>query len=217
MCIYSMRDEVICMEDFEDEIVFDNEPEAHAHANRLEYSEARNQLAVQMLKKMRDSITHVIQLLETGDTTRATRQLVDLVTHDKTIQASAESRTGARIIEGVFDGAHMVGSDGARYEVPHNYCSKSRLVEGDMLKLTIRPDGTYLFKQIGPIERQRLIGTLKLDPSTQEHVVHTDDQVYKVLTASVTYYKGAPGDEVVILVPRDGNSQWGAVENIVNG
>lgn len=194
---------------------FENEPEVDTHANAIEFGDARNQLAVQILKKMRESITHVIQLLETGDTTRATRQLVDLVTQTNGTRESFELKTGSRVVEGVFDGVSMVGSDGARYEVSQNYASKSRLVEGDMLKLTIQPDGTYVFKQIGPVERQRLVGRLHVDPSTQEHVVHSENQVYKVLTASVTYYKGVPGDEVVIIVPRDGNSGWAAVENIV--
>jgi len=35
------------------------------------------------------------------------------------------------------------------------------------------------------------------------------------VTASVTYYKGEAGDEVVILVPKNGESKWAAVENIV--
>ncbi len=197
--------------------LFELEPEVESHANKKEFGEVRNQLAVQMLKKMRDSITHVIALLETGDTVRATRQLVDLVSHQQSTETKFETQTGSRIVEGVFDGASMVGSDGARYEIPQNYASKSRLVEGDMLKLTVQPDGTYVFKQIGPVERQRLIGRLQVDPSTQEHVVACRDQVYKVLTASVSYYKAVPGDEIVIVVPRDGNSAWAAVENIVSG
>lgn len=196
---------------------FDPEPEAEMHANHMQYGAARNQLAIQMLKKMRDSIAHVIQLLETGDTTRATRQLIDLVSHQKSTEATVETQMGSRVVEGVFDGIAMVGADGARYDVPQNYSSKSRLIEGDILKLTILPDGTYVYKQIGPVSRCRLIGRLSIDPSTQEHIVACKDQVYKVLTASVTYYKGAPGDEVVIIVPKDGQSQWAAVENIVTG
>ncbi len=199
------------------DVLFDVEPEVESHANKKEFGEVRNQLAVQMLKKMRDSITHVIALLETGDTARATRQLVDLVSHQQSTETKFEMETGSRVVEGVFDGSAMVGSDGARYEVSQNYASKSRLVEGDMLKLTVQPDGTYVFKQIGPVSRQRLIGRLQIDPSTQECVVSCKDQVYKVLTASVTYYKAVPGDEVVIVVPQDGNSAWAAVENIVSG
>ena len=202
---------------FEEENLFEVEPEVEVHASNIEHGETRNRLAVQMLKKVRDSITHVVQLLEAGDTTRATRQLVDLVTHDASVTRDLQMKTGSRVIEGVFDGIMMIGSDGARYQVPANYASKSRLVEGDMLKLIIQPNGTNVFKQIGPVERQRIVGKLHLDPSTQEHVVACEDRVYKVLAASVTYYRGMPGDEVVILVARDGNSGWAAVENIVSG
>jgi hypothetical protein len=31
----------------------------------------------------------------------------------------------------------------------------------------------------------------------------------------VTYFHGVPGDDVVIIVPKDGNSKWAAVENII--
>jgi hypothetical protein len=195
--------------------LFENEPDAEEHANRVEFSDTRNQLAVQMLKKVRDSITHVIQLLEQGDSARATRQLVDLVTHNNGLTNEFEEKTGSRVIEGVFDGETMVGADGARYQVPENYASKSRLVEGDILKLTIQPEGTYVYKQIGPVERKRIFGKLGIDPSTQKHVVASDDRVYKVLTASVTYFKAIVGDEVVVVVPRSGESDWAAVESVV--
>ncbi len=201
----------------EDENLFEMEPEVEVHANQIEHAQTRDQLAVQMLKKVRDSITHVVALLEAGDTARATRQLVDLVTHDVAVTRELQMKTGSRVVEGVFDGVSMIGSDGTRYQVPVNYASKSRLVEGDILKLTIQPSGTSVFKQIGPVERQRLVGKLSFNASTQEHVVACDDRVYKVLAASVTYYRGAPGDEVVILVARNGNSAWAAVENIVGG
>ena len=35
--------------------------------------------------------------------------------------------------------------------------------------------------------------------------------------ASITYFKGDVGDEVVILVPIDKQTEWAAVENIVKG
>ena len=55
-----------------------------------------------------------------------------------------------KIIEGVYDGQNMVGSDAKTYPVPANYASKSKLVQGDILKLTIADDGAFLYKQIGP-------------------------------------------------------------------
>jgi len=67
------------------------------------------------------------------------------------------------IIEGVFDGENMINKQGQKYQVPANYCSKSKLVPGDNLKLTIQPDGSFIFKQIGPVERKRLMGKLVKD------------------------------------------------------
>ena len=119
-----------------------------------------------------------------------------------------------RIVEGVFDGENMIGPDGKQYSVPANYASKSKLVEGDILKLTITPRGTFIYKQIGPIERARVIGTLEQD-STGNFFVMSDRKKLRVLTASVTYFKGTAGDEIVVLVPKTGASKWAAVENIV--
>lgn len=125
------------------------------------------------------------------------------------------STVDGKIIEGVFDGQNMVGPDGKMYSVPANYASKSKLVEGDHLKLTITGDGSFIYKQIGPVERQRLIGILTKDEVTNEYRVLAGDRSYRILLASVTYFKGEPGDEVVILVPKDKLSRWGAVENII--
>lgn len=122
---------------------------------------------------------------------------------------------GAKIIEGAFDGQNMLGPDGKQYSVPANYASKSKLVEGDVLKLTITRDGSFIYKQIGPIDRQRLIGQLSRDEVSGEYRVVAEGKSYKVLLASITYFKGEPGDEVVILVPAVGDTRWAAVENII--
>lgn len=122
---------------------------------------------------------------------------------------------GAKVIEGSFDGQNMLGPDGKQYSVPANYASKSKLVEGDVLKLTITRDGSFIYKQIGPIDRQRLIGQLTRDEVSGEYRVLADGRSYKVLLASITYFKGEPGDEVVVLVPAVGETRWAAVENII--
>jgi len=119
------------------------------------------------------------------------------------------------IVEGVFDGVNMIGNDGKSYTVPANYASKSKLLEGDILKLTILDDGSFLYKQIGPIERKRLRGTLMQDEDTGEYTVMAQGNMYKVISASVTYFKGDVGDEVIILVPCDKQSKWAAVENVI--
>jgi len=118
------------------------------------------------------------------------------------------------IVEGVFDGQVMMGTDGKQYPVPANYASKSKLVEGDMLKLTITTDGSFIYKQIGPVERKRLIGILSQD-DLGNFVVLAEGKAYRVLLASVTYFKAEPGDEVTIVIPRDSETFWGAIENLV--
>lgn len=128
---------------------------------------------------------------------------------------SSESYGQTKILEGVFDGQHMCGSDGKQYNIPPNYASKSKLVEGDILKLTMSQQGSFMFKQIGPIERLRIAGTLGQDPLTRDYFVYVGDHKWRILTASVTYYKGIPGDEIVILIPKGTPSKWAAVENII--
>ncbi len=123
--------------------------------------------------------------------------------------------SGERVMEGVFDGQGMRGPDGMQYTVPANYASKSKLVEGDIMKLTITPQGTFLYKQIGPIGRKRIVGTLVQDPNTRDYEVVFGENRWRILTASVTYYKGVIGDDVVILIPAEKPTHWAAVENII--
>lgn len=122
-----------------------------------------------------------------------------------------------KVVEGVFDGGQMIGPDGKKYSIPANYCSKSKLVEGDILKLIIKKDGSFVYKQIGPVERKRIKGILMKDPVTGEFKVKTQDRFYKVLKASVTYFHGNDNDEAIVLVPQDGESIWASVENIIVG
>lgn len=134
---------------------------------------------------------------------------------EKLQEMSIEEGGNGRIVEGVFDGENMVGPDGKQYSIPANYASKSKLVEGDILKLTIAPNGSFIYKQIGPIERNRLIGVLGKNEAEEDFLVYVKDKKWKVLRASVTYFKGEVGDEVVILVPKDRPSKCAAIENII--
>jgi hypothetical protein len=121
---------------------------------------------------------------------------------------------GGKIIEGVFDGQNMIGPDGKQYPVPANYASKSKLVEGDILKLTIADDGSFIYKQIGPIERRKVLGMLTQDEKGEYKVI-AEGKTFKVLLASLTYFKAEPGDEVTIVLPKDKDATWGAVENVI--
>ena len=105
---------------------------------------------------------------------------------DPTATRIVKDENIGKIIEGVFDGQNMVGSDSKTYPVPANYASKSKLVQGDILKLTIADDGTFLYKQIGPIPRKQLVGSLELEDG--HYFVLVGDKKYRVLLASVTYF-----------------------------
>lgn len=121
---------------------------------------------------------------------------------------------GGKVIEGVFDGQNMIGPDGKQYPVPANYASKSKLVEGDVLKLTIADDGSFIYKQIGPIERKKVLGILMQDERSDFRVL-ADGKPYRVLLASLTYFKAEPGDEVTIILPEGKEATWAAVENVI--
>lgn len=128
---------------------------------------------------------------------------------EKSVAATDENI--GKVIEGVFDGQNMVGSDSKTYPVPANYASKSKLVQGDILKLTIADDGTFLYKQIGPIPRKQVVGALELKDG--HYFVIVGDKKYRVLLASVTYFKAKPGDQVSVNVPEENDSaEWAALE-----
>ena len=129
-------------------------------------------------------------------------------------EESHETEGNQRVLEGVFNGEKMIAGDGVEYVVPANYASKSKLVEGDILKLTIRPDGSFVYKQIGPVDRKQVVAILAKGDGNDWHAIK-GSQRWKLLTASVTYFHGQPGDEVVILIPKDGVSRSAAVENII--
>jgi len=121
---------------------------------------------------------------------------------------------GGKVIEGVFDGQNMIGPDKKQYPVPANYASKSKLVEGDVLKLTIADDGSFIYKQIGPVERKKMLGILMVDEKGDFKVL-AEGKPYKVLLASLTYFKAEASDEVTIVVPQSGTTEWAAVENVI--
>jgi len=121
----------------------------------------------------------------------------------------------SRTIDGVFDGEQMIGEDGRQYLVPPNYASKSKLVEGDLLRLIITDSGRFIFKQKGPIERQRSVGMLVRDEESDAWCVVADGRKFCVLPAAISFHKGGMGDDVVILLPKNAPSKWAAVENVI--
>ncbi len=130
----------------------------------------------------------------------------------KTISTNEDSQD-SKIIEGVFDGQNMIDSEGSQYPVPTNYASKSKLVEGDILKLTIAENGAFIFKQIELVPRDLKVGHLVMDGS--QYQVLVDNHTYNVLYASVTFFRANVGDQVTIIVPQNKHSKWAAIENVI--
>lgn len=124
------------------------------------------------------------------------------------------SEEEAQIIEGVFDGQNMIGPDEKNYPVPANYASKSKLIPGDILKLTIQKDGSFIYKQIGPVERKNVTGPLTYEDG--QYKVLAEGKAYKVLLASVTYFQGEVGDKITLVIPALQDSEWGAIENVIS-
>jgi hypothetical protein len=169
-------------------------------------------LVMQMIDAAEKNIQSAKQLLRESGGIVAPRHSTSSAVFEKA--NTMASSDGDKVIEGVFDGQNMIGPEGKQYPVPANYASKSKLVEGDVLKLTIAEDGSFIYKQIGPVERRKVIGVLMQDEKGDYKVI-ADGKAYKVLLASLTYFKADAGDEVTIVLPQDTDSDWAAVEHVI--
>ncbi|MFH1192333.1 MAG: hypothetical protein V1655_02560 [bacterium] len=166
------------------------------------------------LLKIKDEIEEILKDLDLDENLKAyEKKITDVLLSEK--KEDSLDIGAAKIIEGVFDGFEMISEAGETYEVPANYASKSKLVEGDILKLRILHNGAYRYKQIEKVERRNAIGILNYNEEIKEYFVILDNaRKYKVLIASITYYKANVGDEIIITIPAGGESKWAAVEGI---
>ena len=175
--------------------------------NKEEKQEADHSHKIQSLREMINNAEKTIQ--------SAKAMLLNLEGKKKTgRRRKTEEETDGTVVEGTFDGQIMIATDGKQYPVPANYASKSKLVEGDMLKLTITSDGSFIYKQIGPAARRHALGIISQDESENYNVI-IEGQPFRVLLASITYFKAEPGDEVAVVMPRDIESSWVAIENVL--
>lgn len=167
-----------------------------------------SELPEKQVKRLRS----LIQEAETN-LAAAKELLISIIGEDGSVVTprNSQEEVGGKVIEGVFDGQIMIGPDGKSYPVPANYASKSKLVEGDILKLTIADDGGFIYKQIGPVARRQIIGTLVQHDGA--YYVEANGREYRILLASVTYFRINIGDQVTIIVPEDNpEATWAAVE-----
>lgn len=167
-------------------------------------TENKNKLIIKILKSIVISLNNVIAVLEDKDV-----ELPEEFNNNSVVLA----QDAEKIIEGVFDGKKMIAEDGQVYQVPPNYASKSKLIEGDVLKLTITSQGSFVFKQIGPVEREQIVAELVQDGD--EYYAVKEDKKWKLNDASVKFFHGESGDKVTIIIPEGSPSKWAAVENII--
>lgn len=171
-----------------------------------------------------ESLIHIQELLESAQASlkTASAMLRDLtgvsdITHEKHVLRASRSvpagPVSGRVIEGIFDGQNMVDSNGQSYPVPANYASKSKLVEGDGMKLTITDEGKFIYKQISPIDRRIAKGLLIQEDG--QYKVLAEGRALRVLLASVTFYRAEVGDQVTVLLPAEGEAQWASVEAVL--
>lgn len=136
-----------------------------------------------------------------------------LSTRASSMSGSYGASAATKVVEGIFDGQNMVDATGQTYPIPANYASKSKLVEGDGMKLSITEEGKFIYKQIAPIERKTIIGVLIQEDG--QYKVLADGKAYRLLLASVTFYRAEIGDQVTIIIPKTGEATWGSVEAII--
>ena len=136
-----------------------------------------------------------------------------LTSKASTMGMSAYASTATKVVEGIFDGQNMVDSHGQTYPIPANYASKSKLVEGDGMKLTITDEGKFIYKQIAPIERKTVVGVLIQEDG--QYKVLAEGKAFRILLASITFYRAEVGDQVTIIVPKGDSATWGAVEAVI--
>ncbi|MDO4526984.1 MAG: hypothetical protein Q4B87_02745 [Candidatus Saccharibacteria bacterium] len=168
-----------------------------------------SEIPEKQIKRLRSLLTEAETNLSA-----AKELLISVIGDGEAITAPRDSIVSGpdgKVIEGIFDGQIMIGPDGKNYPVPANYASKSKLVEGDILKLTITDDGKFLYKQIGPVERQTVIGTLV--QHGDKYFVEVAGREYQILYASVTYFHLRNGSQVSVVIPaKNEEAAWAAVE-----
>ena len=160
-------------------------------------------------------IKRLHSLLQESETSlAAAKELLASLLGDDFGETVPRSKTDEPVegsIEGVFDGQNMVGSNSKTYPVQANYASKSKLVQGDAMRLVIGEDGSFTYKPLNRVARVQVVGTLM--QKNGQYFVKVGDKQYRVLLASVTYLKAVAGDQITVKIPEeDPDAEWAAIE-----
>lgn len=143
----------------------------------------------------------------------ATDNQLDEVMGSQWLQSYNEE--DAEVVEGLFDGYFMIGSDQKKYPVPLNYASKTKLVPGDVLKLKILTDGKFVYKLIRPVERKHVRWVLSKTDDNKFVAMTDDGKTFFLNQAAVTFFKGKTGDELYIVTNSEGTGSFAAIEAVI--
>lgn len=120
-----------------------------------------------------------------------------------------------KVIEWVYDGYFMIGSDWKKYPVPLNYASKTKLISGDVLKLRIMQDGKLMYKLIWEAPRKFIKATFSKTDDNKYIAITDDWKTYFLNQAAVTFFKWKPWDELSIIVNAEWNWDYAAIEALI--
>ena len=87
----------------------------------------------------------------------------------------------------------MIDASGQMYPIPANYASKSKLVEGDGMKLTITDDGKFIYKQIAPVDRRTVKGVLIQEDGQYKVLVEGTGKKPQATSTVKTHYAVVDG------------------------
>lgn len=167
------------------------------------------------LKAIRDAIIAAESSIRTAKHLLASLLGEEMKTrfHGSTDGLSAYHEGELHIVEGVFTGESMLGSDGNTYPVPQNYASKSLLVQWSRLKAIINAQGKITYKIIEEIPYETHLGIITR--SGDKYQVTTQNKTYNVLVAAITFHKASIGDTVHIRIPKGKEATYAAIENLI--
>ncbi len=129
---------------------------------------------------------------------------------------SYEEWEDVKVVEWVYDGYFMIGSDEKKYPVPMNYSSKTKLIPGDVMKLRVLPDGKLVYKLIWPAPRSYIKATLSRSDENKYIAITDEWQVYQLNQAAITFFKWKPGNELSIIINPESTVDMAAIEAIIS-
>lgn len=168
------------------------------------------------LKAIRDAI------ISAENSIRTAKQLLSGLIGEANMHSTFSANTDGldhyndgdvQIVEGVFTGENMLGSDGNTYPVPQNYASKSLLVQGGRMKAIINKMGKISYKIIEEMEYEILLGIIT--KAGDRYKITTEKRTYNVLTAAITFHKCSIGDTVKIRIPKGKEATYAVIENCI--